>query len=106
MYIVTNRTKIKKDEGYQLVNRFNKVGKIETIEGFLGLEVLVTDKLDDYDEVTIMTRWDIEDSFKKWLKSDAFREAHTHRGGKPDYIITNEISFYDVKIVRKPIVPA
>ncbi|MBO1004050.1 heme oxygenase [Pseudogracilibacillus auburnensis] len=106
MIIVTNTTKIKKGEGYKLVNRFDKVGKIESMEGFLGLEVLLTENLQDYDEVTISTRWDSKDSFKNWTKSDAFKEAHAHNGGKPDYIITNKISYYDVKITRNPIVTA
>ncbi|MEI3607545.1 heme oxygenase [Pseudogracilibacillus sp. SE30717A] len=103
MYIVTNTTKIKKDEGIKLINRFNKVGKVEMMEGFLGLEVLETQKLKDYDEVTIVTRWETEDNFKNWTKSEAFKEAHRHNGGRPDYIIENKISYYKVPIVRHPI---
>ena len=44
MYIVTNTTKIKKGEGYKLIERFNKVGKIESMAGFIELEVLATKK--------------------------------------------------------------
>lgn len=106
MIIVTNTTKIKKGEGFKLVNRFDKVGKIELMEGFLGLEVLFTENLEEYDEVTISTRWDSKESFTKWTKSEAFKKAHAHQGGKPDYIITNKISYYDVKIMRHPIVTA
>ncbi|WP_077706659.1 heme oxygenase [Virgibacillus dokdonensis] len=106
MYIVTNTTKIKKNQGHKLIERFNKVGHIESMQGFLGLEVLITDKLNDYDEVNIVTRWDSESSFKKWIKSDDFKKAHTHDGGKPEYIITNTISYYEVKIIRKPIASA
>ncbi|MEI3613196.1 heme oxygenase [Pseudogracilibacillus sp. SO30301A] len=103
MYIVTNTTKIRKDEGKKLINRFNKVGKVETMEGFLGLEVLETQKLTDYDEVTIVTRWESEDSFRNWTNSEAFKESHRHNGGRPDYIIENKISYYTVPIVRTPI---
>lgn len=105
MYIVTNCVKIKKNEGKKLIDRFNKVGQVEMMEGFLGLEVLETQKLKDYDEVTIMTRWESEEHFQNWVKSDAFKEAHKHeaRGERPDFIIENRISYYTVPIVRHPI---
>ena len=103
MYIVTNTTKINKGEGYKLIDRFNKVGKIESMKGFIELEVLATKKLEDYDEVSIVTRWDSEDSFKNWTKSDAFKESHRHKGGRPEYIIENKISYYNVEIVRKSV---
>src|SRR5690625_6606290 len=76
MYIVTNTTKIKKDEGYKLINRFDKVGKIEMMEGFLGLEVFSTKKLKDFDQVSVVTRWESEEYFSAWMKSDAFKWAH------------------------------
>lgn len=106
MVIVTNTNHIKKGEGHRLIERFNKVGKVETMEGFLGLEVLFTENLPDYDEVTISTRWESKEAFKGWTNSDAFREAHSgDRGARPDYVISNKVNFYDVKIVRNPIVP-
>ena len=107
MIIVTNTSKITKDNGFKLIDRFDKVGKVEEMEGFLGLEVLFTDNVPDYDEVTISTRWDSKEAFKAWTNSDAFKESHSRdRGGQPEYIISNKISFYDVKIVRMPVIPA
>lgn len=101
MYVVTNTSKIRKDESYKLVNRFDKDGKIEAMEGFLGLEVMVTDKLKDYDEVTVVTKWKSERDFKKWVRSDAFKSSHKH--GRPEYVIENKITYYEVKVVRKPL---
>ncbi|HLS61522.1 MAG TPA: heme oxygenase [Virgibacillus sp.] len=106
MYIVTNTTKIKKDEGYKLINRFDKVGKIEKMEGFLGLEVFSTKKLKDFDQVTVVTRWESEDYFSAWMKSDAFKWAHQYDGGKPEYILSNKVSHYELEVTRNPIVPA
>lgn len=103
MYIVTNTTKINKNEGYKLVERFNKQGKVEKMPGFLGLEVLLNEKLDDCDEVSIVTRWDNEESFKHWYNSKEFKEAHQHGKDKPSYIISNRITHHEVKVVRKPI---
>ncbi|WP_301110047.1 heme oxygenase [Sporosarcina sp.] len=106
MIIVTNTNKISKDQGHKLIKRFDKEGKVELMEGFLGLEVLFTTNLPDYDEVTISTRWESKAAFDAWMKSDAFKEAHSHPGGQPEYVISNKVSFYDVKVVRKPVVQA
>lgn len=103
MYIVTNITKIKKGEGHKLIQRFDKVGKVETMEGFLGLEVLSSKKLEEYDEVSIVTRWDSEEAFTGWTKSDAFKESHNHQGGKPDYILSNKTAYQEVEVTRNPI---
>ncbi|MCR6095690.1 heme oxygenase [Salipaludibacillus agaradhaerens] len=102
MIIVTNTSKIKKGDGHKLIERFNKVGKVEFMEGFLGLEVLLTENTHDYDEVAIMTRWESKDHFKNWTTSDAFKESHSKRE-VPDYILDNHISYHDVKVTRKPL---
>lgn len=72
MYIVTNTSKITKGDGMKLINCFDKEGKIEFMTGFLGLEVMTNEKTDEFDEVKVNTRWDSLDSFKNWMKSDAF----------------------------------
>jgi heme oxygenase (staphylobilin-producing) len=102
MVIVTNVSQITKGNGEKLIERFNKVGKVEGMEGFLGLEVLLTENTKEYDEVSVVTRWANKESFQGWTRSEAFRESHSHRE-KPDYIISNKIVFYDVKVVRQPL---
>jgi len=102
MIIVTNTSKLTKGSAHLLVERFDKVGKVEYMDGFLGLEVLVNQSSKEFEEVTISTRWESKEAFQGWTKSEAFRESHAH-GSTPDYIIENKISFYDVKIVRDPI---
>lgn len=104
MYIVTNTNKIIKDRGHELITRFDKEGKVEQMEGFLGMEVLFTDNLSDHDEVTISTRWESREAFEAWMKSDAFKEAHSDRNERPGSVISNKVSFYDVKLVREPVV--
>jgi len=91
-----------KDEAHKLIERFDKVGKVEYMEGFLGLEVHLTENLKDHDEVSVVTRWRSREDFNAWTQSKAFRESHTHRN-IPDYILSNKISFHEVKIVRQPL---
>lgn len=105
MIIVTNTSQITKGHAHKLVERFNKEGKVEFMEGFLGLEVLLNESPSDYDEVMISTRWNAKEDFQQWTRSDAFRESHNHRQ-IPDYILNNKITFYEVKIVRHPITNA
>jgi len=102
MIIVTNTSQITKGEAHKLIERFDKVGKVEYMDGFLGLEVHLTENTKEYDEVSVVTRWNSRDDFAAWTKSEAFRESHAHRS-TPEYIISNKISFYEVKIVRHPI---
>ncbi|GAF64427.1 heme oxygenase [Alkalihalobacillus trypoxylicola] len=104
MVIVTNKSKLKKGYGEKLVERFNKVGKVEFMDGFLGLEVMMTQNKRDYDEVSVVTRWNSKDDFKNWTQSDAFKDSHKKRE-IPDYILENDISFYDVKVTRNPLTP-
>ncbi|WP_248927217.1 heme oxygenase [Paenibacillus hamazuiensis] len=106
MVIVTNTSQITKGNAHKLIERFDKVGKVETMPGFLGLEVLLTENTQEYDEVTVVTRWEEKESFHAWTRSDAFKESHSHGREIPEYIVSNKISFYDVKIVRRPIAAA
>lgn len=102
MYIVTNTVHVKEGFAEGFIERFNKEGKIEFMDGFLGLEVMLTDHKADYEEITISTRWETKDNFKGWMTSDAFKSAHAHRGGLPDFMIKNKTSMYEVKVVRQP----
>ncbi|CAM4345270.1 heme oxygenase (staphylobilin-producing) [Paenibacillus endophyticus] len=104
MIIVTNISQITKGNGDKLIERFDRIGKVEGMEGFLGLEVLLTQNTKDYDEVSVVTRWNSKDDFQAWTKSEAFRESHTHRK-TPDYIISNKITFQEVKVKRNPLPP-
>ncbi|GKU76757.1 heme oxygenase [Paenibacillus sp. L3-i20] len=102
MVIVTNVSQITKGSGEKLVERFNRIGKVEAMKGFLGLEVMMTENTKEYDEVTVSTRWESKADFQAWTRSEAFRESHSHRK-TPDYILSNKIATYDVLIVRDPL---
>lgn len=102
MIIVTNTSHITKGNGEKLIERFDRIGKVEQMEGFLGLEVLFTQNLSEYDEVSVVTRWNSKEDFQNWTKSEAFRESHSKRK-TPDYIISNKITFQEVKVKRNPI---
>ena len=88
MIIVTNTSKITKGNGHKLIERFNKVGKVETMSGFLGLEVLLTQNTVDYDEVTISTRWNAKEDFQGWTKSQPLKMlTHIKAGCQTIFLI-------------------
>lgn len=55
-----------------LINRFDKVGKVEEVAGFLGLEVLLNEKPAEYNEVTISTRWESKEALQGWTAATPF----------------------------------
>lgn len=102
MVIVSNVSQITKGSGEKLIERFDRVGKVEGMKGFLGLEVMLTENTKEFDEVTVSTRWETKEDFQAWTRSEAFRESHSHRQ-MPAYILSNKIVTYDVKVVRQPL---
>lgn len=76
----------------KLIERFDRIGKVEGMKGFLGLEVMLTENTKEYDEVTVSTKWESKENFQAWTGSEAFRESHSHRE-IPEYIISNKINF-------------
>ncbi|MGE6630505.1 heme oxygenase [Bacillus sp. NPDC077027] len=100
MIIVNNQVRVEKGSADKLVQRFNKQGQVEFMEGFLGMEVWVTQQTTDYDEVTIHTRWNRKEDFVNWTKSQAFGEAHSHGKAKPDGLLKNKITYYEVQVTR------
>ena len=61
------------------------------MEGFLGMEVWVTQQTTDYDEVTIHTRWNRKEDFVNWTKSQAFGDAHAHGKAKPEGLLKTKL---------------
>ena len=102
MYIVTNTVKLETGYAEGFIERFNRVGTVETKDGFVGLEVLLTTKTKGYEEITIVTRWENKEGFLGWIGSDEFKESHAHRDGVPPFIIENKTTHYEVRVQRKP----
>ncbi|MGE1098431.1 heme oxygenase [Bacillus altitudinis] len=100
MIIVNNQVRVEKGSADHLVKRFNKQGQVEFMEGFLGMEVWVTQQTTDYDEVTIHTRWNRKEDFVNWTKSQAFGDAHAHGKAKPEGLLKNKITYYEVQVTR------
>lgn len=98
MFMAENRLELKKGSAEETVHRFYDRQGIENIKGFKDMLVTVTQET--VDEVKILTVWDSEESFKSWLKSDEFKEAHKNvRQNKEDSkspILKNDVFTYSI----------
>ncbi len=106
MIVVTNRIKVKKGMGAVMAPGFTAPGPLDTAEGFVKVEVLLTQNLSDYDELNVNMYWETIDSFTAWRNSDAFKSAHqrpepgSEEANKESPILGSEIITYEVAAVK------
>lgn len=91
-------------EGFsqQVIERFSSKGIIEEQEGFIDMTVLEKKVSKGDEEVVIMIRWESEEHWKNWEKSDVHIAGHRAKRGqpKPEYMLGMEVSFYEVRAVK------
>lgn len=108
MIRVVNRLKIKKGHVEDVLERFSSPKAVHTFEGFVLMEVLERQNVEDHEELHIATTWEDEASFEKWR--DSRRNAKVHdkeekkdEGTKEESpILDFEISIYDIHYRHTP----
>lgn len=84
---------------------FTKTNGLEKTEGFVKVEVLITQNLTEYDELNVYMYWENLESFTAWRNSDAFKAAHKRpepgsaEEKKESPNISSEIIMYEVASV-------
>ena len=76
MYIVTNRIKMKPGFAEKMAPNFARPGALQKMEGFVKVEVTITQNLTEYDELNVNMYWENLENFEAWKTSDTFKEAH------------------------------
>lgn len=76
MVIVTNRIKTKVGFAEKMAPGFVRPSSLHQFEGFIKVEVAVTQGTTEYDELNVNMYWENLDSFTAWRNSDSFRDAH------------------------------
>ncbi|MHC5251108.1 heme oxygenase IsdG [Listeria kieliensis] len=114
MIIVTNTIRVEKGALEHVVHQFTgsdgghdgAAQHIQNVDGFLGFELWETDLPDaDYEELTVMSKWESAAAQQAWVKSEAFKKAHGRtkdsREQKRDRkgILENKITQYQVRHV-------
>lgn len=107
MIVVTNRIKVKKGMGAAMAPSFTAPGPLDTSEGFVKVEVLLTQNLTEYDELNVNMYWETIDAFTAWRNSDAFKAAHkrpepgSEAAGTESPILGSEIITYEVASLKE-----
>ena len=77
MIVVSNRIQVAKGRERDIEKRFEgRARLVETMPGFVRLEILRPIKSDYY---SVVTHWQDEASFHAWTESAEFKEAHRNR---------------------------
>jgi heme oxygenase (staphylobilin-producing) len=104
MFVQMKKTIVTEGNAEQVVSKFSKEGLIEKQEGFIDLSVMVKKVRRGNEEVIVLIRWESEEYWKQWEKSEAHIAGHKANLGKPkpDYIVESAGGLYEVKAVKQP----
>lgn len=101
MLVVTNTIRIKEGHGDTIASRFGADNGVQTMPGFIRLEVWQSAPKDGVEELKICTVWESEEALNGWTSSPAFRESH--RGaGRNEAIVGASLDKYELKFSRTP----
>ncbi|MGE7876725.1 antibiotic biosynthesis monooxygenase [Peribacillus muralis] len=105
MFVQMRKTVVKEGNSDQVVKRFSAEGVIEKQEGFIDLSVMVKKVRRGDEEVIIMIKWESEEHWKQWEKSEVHIAGHKANLGKPkpEYIVSSEGALYEVKAVKRAV---
>lgn len=76
MFVQLRKMTVKEGHSDQVIERFSAEGIIEKQEGLIDVTVLEKNVRRGDEEVVVMIRWESEDHWKQWEKSDAHIAGH------------------------------
>ena len=102
MWIVMNQLDVEKGKASAVTARFETTKGIESMDGFIRMQVLTDTANEAIDRVIIMTTWRDAESFENWRESNAYKRAHKKRDDgtsevKP-IVLGNTVTQYEVAI--------
>ncbi|MGF7049625.1 heme oxygenase (staphylobilin-producing) [Paenibacillus sp. DS2015] len=101
---VQNRTiLVEKGNSDKVIARFSKEGPLDHMEGLIDISVMVNKKSKDNEEVVVVIRWESQEDWKNWEKSDAHIQGHRDKRGQesPAFIISTLVNMYESQIVKR-----
>lgn len=105
MYVQMRKTIVTEGSADRVVKRFHEEGLVEKQEGFIDLTVMVKKVQSGEEEIIVMIRWESEEYWQQWEKSEAYLANLKALRSKPmpEYIVSAETGFYEVKVDRKTV---
>ncbi|WP_336776234.1 heme oxygenase [Paenibacillus sp. MMO-58] len=107
MIVITNRIKVVKGMGTAMAPNFTASDALDSTKGLVKVEVLLTQNLSDYDELSVNMYWESMEHFTAWKASDSFRAAHkrpesgAETSSKQSPIIGSELITYEVASLKE-----
>ncbi|GKV66104.1 MULTISPECIES: antibiotic biosynthesis monooxygenase [Sporosarcina] len=95
---------VEKGKGEEITSRFLKAKAVHTFEGFIRMEVLLGEEVEDRDEVKVCTTWEDRKYFDSWLHSRENAKSHDAKAPSAEKspILGNELTIFDVKVQHLP----
>ncbi len=88
MYIAMNRFKIKPGLEQDFTEIWkNRDSSLDTVPGFIEFHLFQGDSHDDHTLFSSYAKWESEQAFRDWTKSDAFKKAHSSVGSRRDVFV-------------------
>jgi len=104
MFIQLRKITVAEGNAEKVIKQFSGEGMIEKQEGIIDVTVMEKKVRKGDEEVIVMIRWESEEYWKKWEKSEAHIANHKANLGKPkpESILNTEVGKYEVRAVKQP----
>jgi len=83
MIVAVNTIRVRSGHVGEIAERFKNPKGVQHAPGFVRMELL-TESLEEHDELKVCTTWESREAFDGWVNSDAFKQAHAHARPKPE----------------------
>ncbi|MBM7651088.1 antibiotic biosynthesis monooxygenase [Neobacillus cucumis] len=105
MFVQLKKFIVTEGNAEKVVNQFSGEGMLEKQEGFIDVTVMEKKVRRGDEEVMVMIRWESEEYWKQWEKSEAHIAGHRAKLGKPkpEHIISSEGGLYHIKAVKNAV---
>ena len=101
MFIEMKTIVVKEGFGDKIVEKFSGKSKIQELDGFVEMSVMRRVRKSEEEEVIVEIRWESQEAFTAWKKSDAHKAGHSNKGNeKAEYIISGKSDMYNVETVK------
>lgn len=103
MFIQTRSIVVEKGNSDKVIQKFSRPGALEEMEGLIDISVTLNKKSKEHEEVLILIRWESEEDWKNWEKSDAHIQGHRNSRGqeKPAFIVSTTVNMYELQTLKE-----
>ncbi len=101
MFIEMKTIVVKQGFADKIIEKFSGKSKIQELDGFIEMSVMRRVRRTEEEEVIVEIRWENQEAFTAWKKSDAHKAGHSNKGSeKAEYIISGKSDMYNVETTK------